>query len=46
MDCIIGNNLAFEIKSIHFVTERHLKGLKALREEQEIQKFCVISQDT
>ncbi|MGD0465179.1 MAG: AAA family ATPase [Gammaproteobacteria bacterium] len=46
VDCIIGNNLACEFKSTTLVTEKHLKGLKALREEQNIQKFCIVSQDS
>jgi predicted AAA+ superfamily ATPase len=45
VDCIIGNEIACEFKSSHCVTEKHLKGLKALREENKIRKFCIVSQD-
>lgn len=46
VDCIIGKELACEFKSTTLVTENHLKGLKALREEKTIRDFCIISRDT
>ncbi|MBN1962728.1 MAG: ATP-binding protein [Deltaproteobacteria bacterium] len=45
VDFIIGDKLAIEVKSTNFVHERHLKGLRALREEQLIKSYCVISHD-
>jgi predicted AAA+ superfamily ATPase len=46
VDCIVGNKLAIEIKSTELVSEKHLKGLKALKEEGLIERYIVISQDT
>lgn len=45
VDFVIGDETAIEVKSTQFVSERHLKGLMALREEQKVKKFIVISQD-
>lgn len=45
VDCVIGNRLALEFKSAEMVTERHLRGLKALREEGLIRDFAVVSSD-
>lgn len=46
VDFIIGNEIAIEVKSTKRVTENHLKGLKALQEEQLIKKFYIISEDS
>lgn len=45
VDCVVGNDMAIEIKSTDLVNERHLKGLKVLREEGLIKNYCVISHD-
>jgi predicted AAA+ superfamily ATPase len=45
VDCIIEDKLACEFKSTSHVTAKHLKGLKALKEEKNILDFCVVSQD-
>ena len=45
VDCLVGKTLAMEFKATDLVQERHLKGLKALREEGVIKKFLVVSQD-
>lgn len=45
VDCVIGDRLALEFKASDAVTERHLRGLKALREEGLVRNFAVISQD-
>lgn len=37
--------IAIEIKAGDLVQEKHLKGLKALREEGKIKNFAVISND-
>lgn len=42
---MIGSRLALEFKSAEMVTERHLRGLKALREEGLIRDFAVVSSD-
>ena len=45
VDLIVGNQFAIEIKSGKLVNEGQLRGLKALREEQLIQNYCVVSRD-
>jgi predicted AAA+ superfamily ATPase len=45
VDFVLGDQIAVEVKSTDFVTEKHLKGLIALREEAKIKDFIVISQD-
>jgi len=45
VDLIIGDQLAIEIKSTEQVTERHLKGLLALKEEKIIKNYILVSQD-
>ncbi len=45
VDFIIDTLAAIEIKATHFVTEKHLKGLRALREENLIKNYIVISQE-
>jgi predicted AAA+ superfamily ATPase len=45
VDCVIGSELAIEFKSTDLVTERHLRGLKALREEGIVKNFAVVSTD-
>ena len=41
----IGNDLAIEIKSAKKIHPKHLKGLKALQEENLIKNFMVVSLD-
>lgn len=45
VDFIIGNKLAIEIKGTDLVTDKHLKGLRALKEEGLIQTYGVVSLD-
>ena len=45
VDCVLGDRLALEFKASEAVTERHLRGLKALREEGLVRNFAVVSQD-
>jgi uncharacterized protein len=45
VDCVIGNTLALEFKATEMVTERHLRGLKALREERLVRDFAMVSTD-
>ncbi|MCB0329779.1 MAG: ATP-binding protein [Bdellovibrionales bacterium] len=45
VDLIIGDTAAIEIKATKQVQDRHLKGLRALREEGIVKKFFVVSQD-
>lgn len=46
VDFIIGNKLAIEVKTSKQVNIRHLKGLKALREEGLIENYIVVSRDS
>ena len=45
VDFIIGNKLAIEVKGTDLVTDKHLKGIRALKEEGLIQTYGVISLD-
>jgi len=45
VDFIIGNKLAIEVKGTDLVTDKHLKGLRALKEEGLIQTYGVVSMD-
>ena len=43
VDLIIGNDVAIEIKSSKDIQDKHLKGLRALKEEKLIKKYLLIS---
>ena len=45
VDCLIGSEWALEFKSTNSVTERHLRGLMALREEGLVKRYAVVSTD-
>jgi predicted AAA+ superfamily ATPase len=45
VDLLIGDRLAIEIKSTKQVSNDHLKGLRALKEEGLIKEFAVVSLD-
>ncbi len=45
VDVLVGQLLAIEIKATGMVQEKHLKGLRALREEQLFKNYCVVSDD-
>ncbi len=45
VDFVIGNQLAIEIKGTDLVSDKHLKGLRALKEEGLIQQYGVVSLD-
>lgn len=45
VDCVVGDRLALEFKSADAVSDRHLRGLKALREEGLIKDYAVVSMD-
>ncbi len=46
VDLIVGTDLAIEIKGTELVTDKHLKGLRALKEEKIIRKHVVVSLDS
>src|SRR3990167_6125953 len=45
VDFILGNKLALEVKGTDLVTDKHLKGIRALKEEGQIENYSVISLD-
>ena len=45
VDLILGNRWAIEIKSSTSIQDKHLKGIRALKEEGSIQNFAVVSCD-
>lgn len=45
VDCIVGRDLALDIKSTDLVSERDLRGLRALRDEGLIRRYAVVSRD-
>jgi predicted AAA+ superfamily ATPase len=45
VDCIVGNQAAFEIKAAEQASDRMLKGLKALKDEKLIKKYFLITRD-
>jgi predicted AAA+ superfamily ATPase len=46
VDLIIGNKVAVEIKATKLVQDKHLKGLRALKEEGLIERYIIVSQDS
>lgn len=42
---LIGNELAIEVKATNKMTTKHLKGVKALRDEAHMRRYMVVSQD-
>lgn len=45
VDAIVGKKMALEFKATDLVSEKHLKGLSALKEEKMIDYFAVVSLD-
>jgi len=45
VDIVLGDRLAIEIKSTDLIKDKHLKGLRALKEEGVVERFAVISLD-
>jgi predicted AAA+ superfamily ATPase len=45
VDLVLGNSWAIEIKSSTSIQDKHLKGVRALKEEGNIQNFAVVSCD-
>lgn len=46
VDLLVGVTLAVEIKAASLIQDKHLKGLRALKEEKIFKKYIVVSQDT
>ncbi len=45
VDCIVGSEIAVEIKGADRVTDRMLTGLKALQEEKVVKRHILVSRD-
>ena len=45
VDIIVAPSVAIEVKASSMVHDRHLKGLRALKEEGLIKKYIVVSLD-
>lgn len=45
VDFLVDEELAIEVKSAHIVSEKHFKGLKALREENIFSRYIVVCQE-
>lgn len=45
VDFIIGDEVAIEVKTTQNVSDKHLKGLKFLQEEQLVGKYFIVSHD-
>lgn len=45
VDFIIGNKIAIEVKGSDLITDKHLKGVRALKEEGLIEEYIVVSLD-
>ena len=45
VDCIIGREIAVEIKSTEQVTQRHCKGLKSFQQERLVKRYILVSRD-
>lgn len=45
VDYLIGEHTAIEVKATTKVTQKHLKGLLALKEEQKFKNYYLVSQD-
>jgi predicted AAA+ superfamily ATPase len=45
LDFTVGSQVAIEVKGGELVNERHLRGLRALREEGVFSSLCAVSRD-
>ena len=45
VDLIVGNKMAIEIKSTEQISDKHINGLKTLREEGIVKEYHIISRD-
>jgi predicted AAA+ superfamily ATPase len=45
VDLLVGNQIAIEVKGTSLVQDKHLKGLRALKEEKIFKKHIVVSLD-
>jgi uncharacterized protein len=45
VDFILGNKFALEVKATDLVSDKHLKGLRALKEEGVVQNYLIVSLD-
>ncbi len=45
VDLVLGNRIGVEIKATNLVSEKHLKGLRAFREDVPLERAIVVSRD-
>lgn len=45
VDFVLGHKIAIEVKSTDLVMDKHLNGLRAFKEEGQVQKYYVVSRD-
>ena len=45
VDLVVGNKFAIEIKAVELVQDKHLRGIRALKEEGIIENYLVVSLD-
>jgi len=45
VDLVVGRELAVEVKSTELVADKHLRGLRALAEEELLRRYLVVSLD-
>lgn len=45
VDFLVDEEFAIEVKSAHIISDKHLKGLKALREENIFKRYIVVCQE-
>lgn len=45
VDFVVNGKIAIEVKSTKYVTDGHLKGLKAIQQEEEIKQCLIVSDD-
>lgn len=45
VDLVLDNDVAIEIKATQKIQDKHLRGLKAIQEENILKRFIIISQD-
>lgn len=45
VDCVLGDEVAIEIKAGHRFSEQMLRGLRALKEENKVRQYVLITQD-
>lgn len=45
VDFILGNRIAIEVKASSLITDKHLKGIMALKQENNMKKYLIVSRE-